>query len=316
MERHGFSRIVAVVPDHAVTISLTAALVARVYGFGHHLSPHHTGWQLVLFVVALGLLSIPLSAALRQIAFEAVAQRQVRDTVRARFPQGSRLSQVDIDFSHKPMQVRAVMLTPDLIVRADQLLAVDLRERLGRPVNIHVDQLRTSDAGAAEAAQIARANEAKGGGTGGREQAVGALALIAGRDARAVLVAAEERRLSVEAAPLPGLGLEGYRALESRAARALPGWSVALAPPANVEPPAISFDQGVIDGKALDLASWASARLGGAIGVEGGTAAQRTAIVEGIAARGGRAKAGKKSGRLLLQWLDTTEVEKGARGRE
>lgn len=302
---------------NAVTISLTAALVARVYGFGHHLSPHHTGWQLVLFVVALGLLSIPLSAALRQIAFEAVAQRQVRDTVRARFPQGSRLSQVDIDFSHKPMQVRAVMLTPNLIARADQLLAGDLRERLGRPVDIHVDQLRTSlDTGAAEAAQIAQANDAKGSGTGGRDQAVSTLALIAGREAGAVRVAMEERRLAVAASPLPGLGLEGYRALESRAARALPGWLVALAPPADVELPAISFDQGVVDGGALDLAGWASARLGRAIGVEGGTAAQRTAIVEGITARGGRAETGEKSGRLALQWLDRAEVEEGARSRE
>lgn len=290
---------------NAVTISLTAALVARVYGFGHHLSPHHTGWQLVLFVVALGLLSIPLSAALRQIAFEAVAQRQVRDTVQARFPQGSRLSQVDIDFSHKPMQVRAVMLTPDLVAKADQLLATDLGERLGRTVDIHVDQLRTSsDAGAAEEAQIARATVADGGATGGPYRAVDMLALIAGQNPDAVHVAAEERRLAVEAAPLPGLELEGYRALESRAARALPGWSVALAPPPDVQPPAMTFNQGVADGRALDLAGWASAHLGRAILVEGGTLAQRRAVVEGIIARGGRAQAGEKSGRLTLQWLN------------
>lgn len=290
---------------NAVTISLTAALMARVYGFGHHLSPHHTGWQLVLFVVALGMLSIPLGTALRQIAFEAVAQRQVRDTVRAYFPQGSRLSQVDIDFSHKPIQVRAVMLTPDLITKADELLAVDLHKRLGRPVDIHVDQLRTSsDVGAAEAAQIARANEGANSASRGREQAVNTLALIAGQNATAVRTAVEEHRLSVSASPLPGLEMEGYRALESRAARALPGWSVALAPPADTELPALSITEGVVDGKALDLAGWASARLSRAILVEGGTIAQRRAVAEGIVTRGGRAVAGEKSGRLGLEWLN------------
>jgi uncharacterized hydrophobic protein (TIGR00271 family) len=301
---------------NAVTISLTAALVARVYGFGHHLSPHHTGWQLVLFVVALGLLSIPLSAALRQIAFKAVAQRQVRDTVRARFPQGSRLSQVDIDFSHTPMQIRAVMLTPDLVAGADQLLALDLRDRLNRPVDIHVDQLRTSsDVGAAEAAQIARANDASDGASGGRQQAVNTLALIAGRDADAVRVAIDERRLGVSATPLPGLGLDGYRALENRAARALPGWSVALTPPVDVELPVVKFDQGVVDGNALDIAGWASARLGKGMLVEGGTVAQRRAVAEGVVARGGRAEVGEKSGRLALEWLDSATSAEQERNR-
>src|SRR5690606_13069326 len=97
---------------NAVTIALTAALVARVYGFGSHLSPHHTGWQLVLFFVGLGVLSVPLGAALKQIAFEAVAQRQVRDTIRARFPAEARLSQLDIDYSSDPIRIRGVMLTP------------------------------------------------------------------------------------------------------------------------------------------------------------------------------------------------------------
>lgn len=102
-----FSGALLLFLTNAITIALTAALVARGYGFGGHLSPHHTGWQLALFVVAVGVLSIPLGAALHQIAFEAVAQRQIRDTVQARFPQGSRLSQVDIDFASKAIQVRA-----------------------------------------------------------------------------------------------------------------------------------------------------------------------------------------------------------------
>lgn len=288
---------------NAITIALTAALVARVYGFGQHLSPHHTGWQLVLFVAALGILSVPLGAALKQIAFEAVAQRQIRDTVRARFPQGSRLSQVDIDFGRTPIQVRAVMLTPTTVPAADRLLATDLQERLSRPVDIHVDQLRTSiEAGATEVAQIARAQEANRAALGARDQAVAAVALIAGAEASDVKVDRDSRLLRVAASMLPGLGLEGYRALEARAIRAVPGWSVEMAPPQDVAMPVVTIEQGVVDGQALDLAGWASARLERVMLVSGGTSAQRRAVAQGIVSRGGQAEIGEPAGRLTLSW--------------
>ena len=61
-----FSGALLLFLTNAVTIALTAAIVARLYGFGSHLSHQHTGWQLALFVGALGVLSIPLVAALRQ----------------------------------------------------------------------------------------------------------------------------------------------------------------------------------------------------------------------------------------------------------
>lgn len=208
-----FSGALLLFMTNAVTISLTAALVARVYGFGSHLSPHHTGWQLILFFAALGLLSIPLSAALRQIAFEAVAQRQVRDTVRARFPSDARLSQVEIDYTRTPIRVRAVMLTPGLVPKADALIGADLKARLNRPVDIHVDQLRTSlDAGATEAAQIARANDANRADIGsGRDQAVAILRLIAGVEPSAIRLEPGQRNLQATAALLPGLGMERWK---------------------------------------------------------------------------------------------------------
>ncbi|WP_293968125.1 DUF389 domain-containing protein [Sphingomonas sp.] len=296
---------------NAVTIALTAALVARVYGFGSHLSPAHTGWQLVLFVVALGLLSIPLGTTLRRIAFEAVAQRQVRDAVRAPFPDGSRLSQMDIDHSADPMRIRAVILTPRLDPTADRRIAADLRRRLARPVDVHVDQLRISlDAGAAEAAQIARATEnARDAVAGARDRAVGDLALIAGVDPGTVQVDMAAHRLAATASALPGLGLAGYRALEMRAGRSLSGWSVALSPPADAALPSISIDQGVIDSVALDLAAWASARQQRIVSVEGGLLAQRRAVAAGIVARGGRAEAGDSRGGLRLAWAEVATDE-------
>lgn len=289
---------------NAVTIALTAALVARAYGFGSHLSPHHTGWQLVLFVAALGVLSVPLGAALRQIAFEAVAQRQVRDVIRARFPADARLSQLDIDYAADPIRIRGVMLTPQVDPQADPGLTMALAQRLQRPVDLHVDQLLIAvKPGAVEAAQIARAVEPKPEiQVNTSDRAVEQLALIAGVAPSDVTADTGSRTLTATAASLPGLTLEGYRVLERRAVTALPTWQIRLAPPTEIDPPQLPIEGGIIDTQALDLAGWASARSDRSLLVRGGTAAQRTAVSAALVARGGQATPGAAAGRLALEW--------------
>lgn len=299
-----FSGSLLLFATNAITIALTAALVARVYGFGQHLSPQHTGWQLALFVGALGVLSVPLVAGLRQIAFEAVAQRQVRDTIRDHFADSSRLGQLDIDYAADPIRIRAVVLTPKLDPRADKVLAADLTKRLRRPVDLHVDQLRaTTDDGGVEAAQIARAGS--GGASAASDngaQAADDLALIAGIEPSAVTVDRATRTLAATAAPLPGLTAAGYRALEDRARRAVSRWTVTLAPPVTVALPPVGVEQGVVDDGALVDAAWLTTRLARSISVEGGSTAQRDAVAAGIVARGGRAIAGGLRGPLRLVW--------------
>jgi uncharacterized hydrophobic protein (TIGR00271 family) len=289
---------------NAVTIALTAALVARCYGFGSHLSPHHTGWQLVLFAVAIGVLSIPLGAGLRRIAFEAVAQRQVRDALSEDFPVGARLSQMEIDHGADPVRVRAVMLTPRIEPGADRKLAADLRRRLARRVDVHVDQVRISpETGAVEAAQIARASTGDAlSAARDRDHAIASVALIAGVPDAAVTVDASARTLSVRAAPLTGLSIAGYRDLERRAAAAAADWQVFLKPPDDIAPPDIAIVSGVIDDRALGEAAWVSARLARTLEVRGGTLRQRSAIAKGIVDRGGRAEPGEAGGRLRLMW--------------
>jgi len=290
-----------------VTIALTAAMVARLYGFGSHLSPRHTRWQMLLFVAALAALSLPLGAALRQIAFEASAQRQVRGIITDQFPDDARLSQLDLDYDVRPMRVRAVVLTPRLNPAADDALRQLLDARLGRPVNIHVDQVRTSiETGQTEAAQIAKATQGSASPADVARDAVERLALVTGAAPATIQAEDSGRVLRATAAPLPGLGLAGVRTLERRAEAALPGWSVRLSPPADAAAlPAVSFDEGVVDGGALDLAAWASQRLGRGIVVTGGGTGQRRAIVEGIVARGGAAQAGPRGARTVtLQWSE------------
>ncbi|WP_420138369.1 DUF389 domain-containing protein [Sphingomonas sp.] len=299
-----FSGALLLFLTNAVTIALTAALVARLYGFGSHLSPAHTGWQVILFVAAVGLLSVPLGAALKRIAFEAVAQRQAREILQQRFPEGARLSLMDIDQSAKPMRIRAVMLTPKIAAGADRALAEELGRAFGRPVDLHVDQIRISpEPGAAEAAQLAHAADApKPSAAEQNDRAVADLALIAGISTDMVHVDPTARNLDATAARMPGLTLAGYRQLEARAARALPDWTVHLAPPTDVALSDLAIDQGMIDPEALDLAAWASARQLRDVEVAGGTAARRDAITTAIQSRGGRAVAVSNGGTLRWRW--------------
>ncbi|MBD8546611.1 DUF389 domain-containing protein [Sphingomonas sp. CFBP 8760] len=303
-----FSGALLLFLTNAITIALTAALVARCYGFGSHLSPHHTGWQLVLFAVAIGLLSVPLGAGLRRIAFEAVAQRQVRDALGDDFPPGARLSQVEIDHGIDPVRVRAVMLTPRIEPDADRKLAADLRRRLARAVDVHIDQVRISpENGAVEAAQIARAGhgEALSAATAARarDRAVADVAMIVGAAPATVRADEPARTIRATAAPLPGLTVAGYRDLERRADAAAAGWQAIVAPPDDVALPVVAIRSGVIDDAALGEAGWVSARLARTLLVDGATLRQRTAVAAGIVARGGLAAPGRAGGRLRLRWM-------------
>jgi len=102
-----------------VTIALTAALMARLYGFGGHLSPAQTRLQGLLILTGLAALAVPLAFALKQIAWEALAQRQIQSAIRASFPREARISQLDIDFGRRPERVRAVIFTPGYRKQAD-----------------------------------------------------------------------------------------------------------------------------------------------------------------------------------------------------
>ncbi|MDH4742408.1 DUF389 domain-containing protein [Sphingomonas sp. CBMAI 2297] len=253
-----------------VTIALTAAVMARLYGFGGHLSPSQTRLQGLLIILGLVALAVPLGIALRQIAWEALAQRQVREAIRASFPREARISQLDIDFAGRPERIRAVVFTPALRTDGDAMAGAAIRAALGHAVDVHVDQVRVGgESGASESAQIAAAQSRE------RERSEAdllrdRLALVAG-DANAVLLDGTARRAEVRAAPLPGASLASYRALEQRVAATVPDWQVTLLPPAAPLPP-VGFDGEVPDAAglaALDTAIWGARRLHLPIGVSG-----------------------------------------------
>ena len=103
-----------------ITIAMTAALMARIYGFGARLSPSQTRVQAGLLIVVFIALSIPLALALKRIAWESFASRTIRNAVLAPFPTDARASQVEIDFDRRPIRVNAVVLTSKMVGGIDE----------------------------------------------------------------------------------------------------------------------------------------------------------------------------------------------------
>ncbi len=95
-----------------MAIGFSAAVLARIYGFAGRLSPRQTWLQVLLVLGTLAALAVPLGLALRQIAWEAVASGQARQTIAAQFDENARVSQLVVDYDADPIRVRAVVFTP------------------------------------------------------------------------------------------------------------------------------------------------------------------------------------------------------------
>jgi uncharacterized hydrophobic protein (TIGR00271 family) len=282
-----------------VTIALTAALGARLYRFGAHLSPAQTRLQGLLIVAGLLAFAVPLAIALRQIAWESVANRQIRDAVLAPFPEGARIGQLDIDFERRPITVRGVVLTPRTIADADPAALGRARTTLGVPFDLHIDQVRVGGAaGAGEAAQIAAAQASTPSVAGTGSALAARIGLVAGVGRDAVLVDAERRHVLARAGPLPGATLATYRTLEERLAASERNWRVSLIPPALPFGVIRSAD-GVADPDDVATIAWAAQRRDAAVEVSG---AGSDPLMEALAKAGVTATQGSERGALRVAW--------------
>ncbi len=271
-----------------VTIALSAAVIARLHGFGAHLSPQHTLFQTFLIVALLAALAVPLGVSLRQIALESLFSRQAREVVASEFAGQARLSQVDIDYSGDRIGVKATVLTPKLNRGAEAHAAAELSKRARRPVTVSIDQYRVDTGAEAEQAQIANAAGRLGDRTA--ERLTEQLALVSGAPREAILIDAEQRHAVVRAQPLEGATLAAYRTLEARVAAVAPGWRVELVPPMAALP-SVAVTDGIPDPAGLALLGWAGARTGLPLTLSGPQAAVDAAI-QSLTSAGARATSG------------------------
>ena len=247
-----------------MTIALTAAAMARIYGFHTTLSDKQTHLQTFLIIAAFVGLAIPLGISLRKIAWEANATRQINQVVLEAFDPRARLSQIETNFDTHPIQVAATVLTPKLNPDAERFTARAMSRTLDAPVEVKLTQYRVgTSAQAAEEAQLNTALAQEKADVERADELAQRLALVAGVSQDDVTVDRERLRATVTARPLEGATLLAYADLERRISATAPGWHIRLIPPLRPLP-AITFDGKTVSDRgqrALDVLRWAQPRL-------------------------------------------------------
>ena len=268
-----FSGALLLYITNLMTIALTAALMARLYGFRTALSERQTQLQNIVIVVVFVALAVPLAYSLRQIAWEANAARQVRGELLDQFGDRSRLSEVQINWDSEPIAIDATVMTPALQPDAEADGARALARQLRRPVNLVITQYQVgTSSSAAEQAQLSAARvQAEAAAAERADDLAKRLALVAGVSIDDVIVDRQRRRALVKSTELEGATLSAYAELERRISATEPEWKVELVPPARALP-GVAFDEGEPTNAgltALQLIAWASQRVGAPIILSG-----------------------------------------------
>ncbi|WP_267397004.1 DUF389 domain-containing protein [Sphingomonas sp. GC_Shp_1] len=250
-----------------ITIALSATIMARFYGFGHHLSSRQSWAQTIALALVFVAMAVPLGISLNKIGREAVAVSQARSVLTERFGDDARVTQLDLDFAADPLVVRAVVITPRERVQRSPVVQKAMAEALGRRVRLDLDQiLLQAGAGALEAQQAELRQAAETPSPEGQQGTAVAntVALITGVAPDAVTIDRDHHRATAAAAPLPGATASTYRILEARAAAQSDGWSVIIIPPHGVLPViAFADDIDKLDDAAREAvltSAWAARR--------------------------------------------------------
>ncbi|MEM6584363.1 MAG: TIGR00341 family protein [Pseudomonadota bacterium] len=278
-----FSGALLLYVTNLVTIALTAWAIAKLYGFRGSLSPRQSQFQNTVIILVFFALALPLGLSLRTIAWEANAQRIVREEIVREFEGAGRLAELDIAFAEESIAVSATMFSPKVHTDAQEKVAQTLTNRLAKDVSVVLTQVETGvGKREAEAAQLAaaRLSEEQQARERARVKDLGQrLALVAGVPEENVTIDPARRRAMVRAAALDGAGLAAYKALEERVAQTEPDWAIELLPPLSDLPDRIPFEEVEVEtpgedaqtetrrapsregSSAIDVIEWASSRF-------------------------------------------------------
>jgi uncharacterized hydrophobic protein (TIGR00271 family) len=219
-----------------IAIALSAAAMARFYGFGARLTPRQSRQQGLALVLVLLALAVPLAFSLKQIAWEAWATRTARNAVQAEFGPGSRVASFDPSFGGDRINIRATVLTDRLRERAGADLEAELSRTLQQPVRLALSQILVNDG--SQRADLERARlavqEARADRLAQADLAT-RLAYMTGADPDAITIDAMARRAVVRIGP--DQDLASVAKVEARARAVDPLWDIRLIPPLQPLPP-------------------------------------------------------------------------------
>ncbi|GEM71861.1 hypothetical protein SAQ01S_16270 [Sphingomonas aquatilis NBRC 16722] len=177
------------------------------------------------------------------------------------------MTQLDIDFTARPIVVRAVVITPRRSMQKTRAIQAALAQQLARPVRLNLDQILLgagADALAAQREELRQAGEATNTAAQHVTDLANSIALITGVAPDAVTIDRDHHRAIAPAAPLPGATVATYRMLERRAAQQSEDWDVAIVPPQGPLPEIVFADgSDTLDadaGDAVATSAWAARR--------------------------------------------------------
>jgi uncharacterized hydrophobic protein (TIGR00271 family) len=242
-----------------IAIALTAALMARLYGFAQDLTPRQTRTQTLMIFGVFLLMAAPLGFALRQIAQESIVARQLRSAILAQLPAGSRISQLEINHDTSPVSASAVVITPRFTNAAEAGIGrawLDIAQQAASfsltqlVANQDLPRLEEERAALAEAGRAAASSATA---TGLLE----AVSLATGTPESDILIYPEARRLVANVRP--GETLASLYAAEQRLAARHPDWQIRLIPPPSTRL-VVGFAAGSAEPLNLAAVAWALQR--------------------------------------------------------
>lgn len=268
-DQHIFQGAFFLFLTNMLAIALSVAGMATWYGFGNLNTPKHLIWQTAVAGVILVVLSIPLVRTLNASVTKTLTVNEVEAVLRQGLKlEGASLDKLNVSLAEgQPVGVKAVVFTKAFDKSAHERLLPQLRERLGRPVELDLDQVVLGDAlGHGDAGQSVIANPVGAGLHGG--QPLGEAQTFA-RHLREMLplplalteMDANAKQAKFQVSPSYIGSLQTLRRMESDLGGRFPDWRIAIIPPVR-SLPAVYFQPGSVDladsgQDAMQTALWA-----------------------------------------------------------
>jgi uncharacterized hydrophobic protein (TIGR00271 family) len=251
-----------------VAISFSAASVAAWYGLGNLHAPRELLWKTLAGLLVLAVLSLPLLRALDETVSRALTNKNVESILRAEGLEKSwQIGQINVfNGDDGKVGVSALVFVPEIEEEAVKRLNQRMKEQLGKPVHLELNQVLVGErkpltvtlpapAPVLPAPPVALTE---------REALQRYLKRYLGLPTAAVEIDAAASALIIQVGANYSGGLQTLRSAEARLAAALPKWKVALLP-TQAPLPEIHFPENSaeLDDKARHTVSdiaWALAR--------------------------------------------------------
>lgn len=278
-----------------MTIAFTATFVARVFGFGHHLTDEQTRLQAFSILAVFALLAIPLGVTLLNLARETTTTAEINKVVGEAYDGQGTIDELAVNYDGEPVNVRAVVIAPQLLSEEEiARLTRRIESICGTQARVQLTQLRAEST--AVALERERLRSLASNVVSVQEQAEGLARWVeekTGVPRDAMLLDSERKRLEFTMAQNAEEPLQwaDFRQMERDAEAAYPGWSVRISPPALDPIPVVTGNGNAasLDAQAVELMGWASQRLKRPLQVSRGSTDAADAV-SGVRIAGGTAE--------------------------